>query len=348
MVELQLTSPIESHPYSAVMVKVLLSPQPRVAQGPVSCPIALQNSDYWQSTFGIAAGTVSCGNLRGDASLQALVPVLPSEGKAGRIYVFDNLSGARPVQIFSMETANSMISNTSTILTTDTGANAGDVYREFQWSEKAGTFVQVAFPGMYPDMTHWQAVQDQLSVNQGKDSWKRDALQTVTHFASAFLASGSTATLVSGGGPRDLVAHVNVAIPGGGTPRITNVTLNRLEGNAVGIWEVTAVGSKWLYISSPTSGATISSPVTVTGFGPQFEAVIGTVYILDAQYQKIQVGDNFAMAPDGSSPPSSFSLDVKYTTSFQNGAQEGIVELVHASGASFDYGVVLTKVLISK
>lgn len=333
--------------YTAVIRKALLSPQPRVAQGPVSCPIALQNSDYWQSTFGIAAGTVSCGNLKGDTSLQALVPVAPSEGTAGRIYVFDNLTGARPVQIFSMETGSSMISNTNTILTADTGANARNIYREFQWSEKAGTFVQVAFPGMYPDMTHWQAALDQLSVNQGKDSWKRDALQTATHFAATFFA-GSTVTLVSGGGPRDLVAHVNLALSGGGTPRITNMTLNRLEGNTSGIWEVTAVGSNWLYISSPGSGTTISNPVTVKGFGPQFEAVIGTVYILDAQYQKIQIGDNFAMAPDGSSPPSPFSLDVKYTSSFQSGLQEGIVELIHSGGASFDSGVALTKVLISK
>jgi hypothetical protein len=347
VVELQLTSPIESDPYSGVLVKVLLSPQPRVVQGPVSCPIALQAPDYWQSTFGLAAGTVSCANLKGDASLQALVPVVPSEGEAGHIYVFDNLTGARPVQIFSMETGNSMISNTSTILTADTVTNARNIYREFQWSKQAGTFVQVAFPGMYPDMTHWQAVQDQFAVNLGKDSWKRDALQTATHFASAFFV-GSTATLTSGGGPRDLVAHVNLALTGGGTPRITNVTLNRLEGNVGGIWEVTEVTSNWLYLSSPSIGATISSPVTVQGFGPQFEAVIGTVYILDAQYQQIQVGNNFAMAPDGSSPPSPFSLDVKYTSSFQSGVQEGIVELVHTGGASFDSGVALTKVLIGK
>lgn len=348
VVELQLTSPIESDPYSGVLVKVLLSPQPRIAQGPVSCPIALQNPDYWQSTFGIATGTVSCANLKGDASLQALVPVVPHEGTAaGRLYVFDNLTGARPVQIFSMETGSSMISNTSTILTANAVANARNVYREFQWSKQAGTFVQVAFPGMYPDMTHWQAVLDQFDVNQGKDSWKSDALQTARHFAAKNFA-GSTATLVSGGGPRDLVARVNLELAGSGTPRITNVTLNRLEGNAGSIWEVTAVTSNWLYISSPGSGATISSQVTVTGFGPQFEAVIGTVYILDAQYQQIQVGNNFAMAPDGSSPPSPFSLDVKYTSSFQSGVQEGIVELVHSGGASFDSGVALTKVLISK
>jgi hypothetical protein len=53
------------------------------------------------------------------------------------------------------------------------------------------------------------------------------------------------------------------------------------------------------------------------------------------------------MAPDGSSPPSKFSLDVKYTSSIKGATQEGIVELVHTSGASFDRGVVMVKVLLN-
>jgi hypothetical protein len=53
------------------------------------------------------------------------------------------------------------------------------------------------------------------------------------------------------------------------------------------------------------------------------------------------------MGSGGFSPPSKFSLEVKYTSSFQGGAQEGIVELVHAGGANFDFGAVMVKVLIS-
>lgn len=344
--------------HTAVMRKVLLNPEPGVALGPIPCPSAVSDPAYWtpfvtNPPATAVAEQVSCGNLLGRPGLQAMVlarEILGGGPMYRSVFVFDNITSAQPKLLFKLENmlnGDAQISNTSTILTANAVANARNVYREFQWSKQAGTFVQVAFPGMYPDMTHWQAVLDQFAVNQGKDSWKSDALQTATHFAAKFFA-GSTATLVSGGGPRDLVAHVNLALSGGGTPRITNVTLNRLEGNAGSIWEVTAVTSNWLYISSPGNGATISSPVTVTGFGAQFEAVIGTVYILDAQYQQIQVGNNFAMAPDGSSPPAPFSLDVKYTSSFQSGVQEGIVELVHSGGASFDSGVALTKVLISK
>ncbi len=346
IVEVQWNPPIEADPQVAVMVKVLLDPQPRVALGRVSCPIALQQPGYWETVLGIntstgGVGMASCGNLKGDPSLQALVPVSYTNGQPGTYYVYDHITDAHPVQLFKLQTTSAMISGVSTIITRD-----ADLYREFQWSKSAGTFVQVAFPGMYPDLTRGQAEADQAAVNNGQDSWKLDAVKTTQHWNLI----GGSAKLVKGGGPNDLTAVVNVTYPEPGGPTtnipVTQVTLSRLEGNPTGIWEITSVGSDWLFIYTPKSGATISSPVTVTGFGPQFEAQVGVVYILDRLYQKIQVGDNYAMLPDGSSPPSKFSLDVKYTSSIKGGAQEGIVELVHTSGASFAYGVVMVKVLI--
>ncbi len=347
IVEVQLTSPIEAGPEAAVMVKVLLDPQPRVALGPVSCPIAQQQPGYWETVLGIdtstaSVGRASCGNLKGDPSLQALVPVYYPNGQPGVSYVYDHITDAHPVQLFKLQTTSAMISGVSTINTRD-----ADLYREFQWSTSDGKFVQVAFPGMYPDLTRGQAEADQAAVNNGQDSWKLDAVKTTQHWNLI----GGTAKLVKGGGANDLTAVVNVTYPEPGGPTtnipVTQVTLSRLDGNPTGIWEVTSVGSDWLFIYTPKSGATISSPVTVTGFGPQFEAQVGVVYILDRLYHEIQVGDNFAMAPDGSSPPSKFSLDVKYTSSIKGVTQEGIVELVHVSGASFARGVVLVKVLIS-
>ena len=221
-----------------------------------------------------------------------------------------------------------------------------DLFREFLWSSKSGTFEQVVFPGMFPDMTRWQAEESQNLVFADKDPWRLDPVQTTQHWS---LIAG-TAKLVSGGGPFDLTAVVEVTYPDKGGPTtgipITKVSLSRLEGAVNGVWEITSVSSDWLFIYTPESGTTISSPVTVTGYGPQFEAVIGTVYIRDHLYNEIQVGNNFAMATDGSSPPSKFSLDVKYTSSSTGIAQEGIVELAHSSGASFARGTVMVKVLI--
>ncbi len=352
VVQILFTTPIEADPNTTVMVKVLLDPQPVVVQGPVSCPIVTQVQGYWPHFLGLdtntsSVGTVSCANLKGDPSLQALVPVY-TNGKLSAVYVYDNLTdfdlatGPHPVQIFKLQTQQAMISGVNTIITRDDT----DLYREFQWSGAAGTFVQVAFPGLFPDMTRWQAEEHQAAVTRGdKGISNFDAVTTAQKLI------GGTAKLVKGGGPNDLTAMVNVTYPEPGGPTtnipVTQVTLNRLEGNPGGIWEITAVESNGLFMYTPKSGATISSPVTVTGFGPQFEAQVGVVYILDRLYHEIQVGNNFAMLPDGSSPPAKFSLDVKYTSSIQGVAQEGIVKLVHTSGASFDHRTVMVKVLLN-
>ncbi len=257
----------------------------------------------------------------------------------GHLYVY-NLTHTPPVQLFSLQANDAKISGVSTIITQD-----ANVYREYAWSGNG--FAQVAFPGMYPDLTRWQAEDDQAAVMRGQDSWKLDALKTAEHFVDQFMPSPPNnppkLELVFGGRSHDPQAYVNVSFPGGG---VTKITLSRLAGYYPnGIWEVTSVGSNKWFIYTPKSGTTITSPQTVTGYGPQYEALIGTVYILDRLYQKIQVGDNYAMAPDGSSPPSKFSLDVTYTSSIQGGAQEGIVELAPSSGAPS--GVVMVKVLIS-
>ncbi len=354
IVGIELTSPVEADPYSYVMVKVLLDPKPVVVLGPVSCPLVTQVTGYWAHFLGLdgvdpntsTVGTASCASMKGDPSLQALVPVSYNDGKPGEVYVYDHLTdydfvtGPHPVQIFKLQTQDAKISGVSTIITKD-----GDLYREFQWSKSDGKFVQVVFSGLFPDLTRWQAEDHQAAVMRGEKGISNfDAVTTAQKLL------GGSATLVKGGGPHDLTAVVNVTYPEPGSPTsipVTQVTLNRLEGNPSGIWEITAVESNGLFIYTPKSGTTISSPVTVTGFGPQFEAQVGTVYILDRLYHEIQVGNNFAMLPDGSSPPAKFSLDVPYKSSIKEGVQEGIVKLVHTSGASFDIRTVMVKVLLN-
>jgi hypothetical protein len=374
VVEVQLTNPIGIGPHATVMVKVLLDSQPRVVSGPVSCPLAIQQAGYWDPIIGIdknisSVGTVSCANLKGDPSLQALVPVYYPASHTVDVYVYDNITGAHPVQLFKLPGLNrgsTMISGTSTVLTAQVDPNSSintgktgdqltvDLFREFQWDGKAGSFVQIVFPGFYPDLTRWQAEADQYAVELQQDAWKLDAMKTAEHFAAQFLPTGPNnqparlITLVSGGGTHDLTAQVNVSFTNGPNfVRTTRLTLKRLEGNVSGIWEVTAVQADWMYISSPKSAPAtqLTSPVTVSGYGPQFESQVGTVYILDHLYNTIGSGYGMGTAGFGDGP---FSVDVSYISSFKAGAQEGIVELVHTSGAPFDYGVVMVKVLVNQ
>ena len=201
-------------------------------------------------------------------------------------------------------------------------------------------------------LTRWQAEDDQALVNKGQDTWKRDAVKTAGHFVAQFLPSPASnppkLQLVFGGGAKDTQAYVNVTFPaaGGGTPRITKITLSRLAWGANSIWEVTAVQADWMSISSPQSGLStyISTPVTVSGSGPTFEGQIGVVQVLDHLYQ--QIGWTSVMAPSGGkSQP--FTVTFPYASSFGTGTQEGIVILRHTGGAPFDYGVVMVKVLVN-
>jgi hypothetical protein len=227
-----------------------------------------------------------------------------------------------------------------------------DLFREFQWSDGAGTLVQIVFPGLYPDLTRYQAEADQEEVNKGKDPWKLDALETTKHFYTLLkMPSDSSATIVSGGGEHDLYAVVNVTVPSiqgccGPFPP-TRVSLTRLEGNTHGgIWVVRAVESENMAITSPRSHERLDSPVTITGSGVAFEGQIGVVRVLDHLYNDI--GHAFAMSQNTNSGfgPGTFSTPVKYDASFHGGSQEGILALYHQGGAESDFGVIMVKVLV--
>ncbi len=340
VVEVEQTNPSGLGSFAAVMVKVLLNPQPRVVQGPVFCPVAALAGLGIDTIGGL---TPRCANLKGTPSLQALLPA------NGKFVVYDQITSAHPVQIWSIQTQSAQISGVNTIMTDDV-VNGSHVYREFRWSSKAGTFVQIVFPGMYPDLTRWQAEEGQRQVIVG-EAPRISALATVigrpgdkAHpglMATVTGLKGWTGKLVKGGGSRDLTAVVEATYQGG---NVTRVTLSRLEGTLSGIWEVTAVQRSGISISTPGVGSTITSPVMVAGSGPQFESQVGTIYILDRLYTRI--GRAFAMgnAGFGSGP---FTASVSYSSNLQGGAQEGIIELIHETGKSSADGVVLVKVLIS-
>lgn len=134
--------------------------------------------------------------------------------------------------------------------------------------------------------------------------------------------------------------------PKEGSLPITQVTLSQLGGSASGIWEVTAVGSIWLSISTPGAGATITSPVLVKGSGPQFEHQIGSVSLLDQQAVSADPAEGDHCGPSNISPPSPFSCKIIDTSRFQHGAQERLIKLVHTGGSASNTGVVIVRVLV--
>ncbi|HKV58715.1 MAG TPA: hypothetical protein VJO32_10545 [Ktedonobacteraceae bacterium] len=337
------------------------------------CPEKVEQSSFWDRIIGTHGDArverVSCGKIMQYPGMQALVLVRHhSAGSRLDVYVYANILADKPAQFFKLMglyKGDARISRVKTVLTAQVDLNSSinkgkpaaqltrDLFREFKWSDGAGAFEQTAFPGMFPDLTRYQAEVDQQEVNEGAQPWKLDAAQTARVFATSILQMKSTSTVavISGGGPHDLSAVVQVTLPpvvgGGGPPRPVTLTLSRLEGNCTrGIWEVTAVGSENLSITSPRSLERVDSPLTVSGSGVAFEGQIGVVRILDHLYQEI--GYAFAMSQNTNIGfgPGTFSTPVTYDTSFRGGSQEGIVALIHQGGAEFDFGVVMVKVLV--
>jgi len=361
-----------------VMVKVLLDPVPRVMLGPLACPDAVKDPAYWKPFLPstVTPVMVDCANLLGKPTLQTVVigQNIVDGTKFLSYYVFDNIFSAHPKLLFKVEhllqdtkgwQGDFTISAYSTIMTTEVDRNSSinkgkvdadmtnDLFREFQWSSKDGTFVQVAFPGLYPDLTRYQAEADQaLVVNLGKDTWKNDSARVAKALTAQLLGWQRTVTtkVLSGGGPNDVYATVQVqeASIQGGQSQGPNavVTLSRLEGNTHNMWVVIGVkDGTMLTLTNIPNRSVITSPVTLTGTGSAYETVIGQAVVYDHLYTDI--GHAQIIGSPGMSE-ANYSIKVAYTSSFK-GEQEGIVVVYQNNGSisSENSTAVMVKVLIS-
>ncbi|HJT56698.1 MAG TPA: hypothetical protein VJ761_09400 [Ktedonobacteraceae bacterium] len=349
------------------------TPTPGVSPSPQPSPPGVNTTAYWDKIIGTQKGKnqverVTLTHLMDNASTQALVSVhYTGSDSLLDVYVFTNITNAHPKQVFKLAglvKGNVKISGYNTVVTAEVDKNSGpnvgkaisamkaDLFREFDWSSNQGAFVQVAFPGIFPDLTRWQAEVDQLAVNQGKDTWKNDPAQVAKALASKFFGWQHTITtkVISGGGPHDVNATVQVQeppLPGAQSQGPSAlVTLSRLEGNTANMW--VAIGVKdgtMLTLTNIPARSRISSPVTLQGTGAAFEGVIGHAVIYDHLYTGI--GDAQVTGSNGMGIVS-YSTKVSYTSSFK-GAQEGIVTVYEANGgiSSENYTVVMIKVLIN-
>jgi hypothetical protein len=360
---------------NAVMIKVLLDPEPGVALGPLPGPDKLKNPAYWTPfvstpTMGGVAQQVFFGNLLGKPSLQAVVVAqqVIGGGPAFRsVFVFDDIMAATPKLLFKVEHllhGDARISGYSSIMTAEVDLNSVinkgkldtqvtvDLFREFEWTAGKGTFVQVAFPGMYPDLTRYQAEQDQVMVSHGQNTWKNDPVQVAKAMAAKFLSwqRPLVATLLSGGGPQDVYANVLVKetpLSGPGFIPTANVTLSRLEGNTHNMWVVIGVeGDQNFTLTNIASRSLIASPVTLKGKGAAYEATIGKAVVYDHLYTDI--GHAQIIGTTSGMGISDYSTGVVYTSTYRQGVQEGIVAVFQDNaGVNLDLTkAVMIKVLL--
>lgn len=342
---------------------------PGVALGPQACPAAVKDPTYWDPIIPTQTGvskveSVTCGYLKGVPTLQALVTVrYDGTGSILDAYVYDNLSSATPTQIFKLQNlykGDAKISGYNSVLTAEVdlassinnnqpnAALTADLCREFKWSDSVDTLVQIAFPGIYPDLTRYQAEVDQEQVNQGHQPWKLSATKTAQALGASLLQwdPNATATLVSGGGAKDTqaVVHLKNTAPGGNG---ITIEMARLEGNADGgIWIITSVEADGMSITQPQNTSIIHSSTTVTGTGSAFEGVIGTVSVLDHLYTTIGHATVHGATGNGNT---TFSTKITFQPTFKNGIEEGLILLSAENNAGGPAaGAVIAKVLIQQ
>jgi hypothetical protein len=342
---------------------------PQVKLGTRPCPEAVKDPSYWDPIVGTQANvskveSVSCANLEGSSSLQALITVrYDGTGQVLDVYVYNTITDPSPTQIFKLQNlykGNARISGYNTLLTAEVDQDSSvnkhvssnatltqDLFREFKWSDGAGTLIPVTFPGIFPDLTRYQAETAQAQVNQGHQPWRLSAIQTAQALAANLLhwTPNAPATILSGGGNSDLNAVVTVKSTNPGSATIT-VTLSRLEGNSKGnIWEAISVTSPDLSISIPQDRDLLTNPITVKGTGNAFEGRVGKVIVLDHLYTDIGHAEAIGAAGNGST---TFSMSVTYNSTFKSGIQEGVVVLYSYSSADGSIsGAAMVKEMLS-
>jgi hypothetical protein len=222
-----------------------------------------------------------------------------------------------------------------------------DLSREFKWSNGAGTLVQIAFPGLYPDLTRYQAEYEQGQVNtgQGFQQWRLSAVTTAQHFAEFVLGWGPTVTttVLSGGGTHDAKALILLKNPSAGSATI-KLALSRLELNTNGgIWEVTGVATNGMTIASPQNAQQLTSPAQVTGIDTSFAGKPTTIKVFD--HDLTEIGQAVVNQPVsiGKSP---ISTHISFASPFQGEMQEGIIALYTYTGNHTIAGAGMVKVLL--
>jgi len=342
----------------------LTPPSAGIHLGEQLCPGEVKDPLHWNAIVNPGAGqtveSVSCGNLVGLSTLQALVAVRHAgDDHTLDIFIYSHITNNKPSQLFALSGllhGDVKISGYNTVLTAQSDPHSSinknlppaqfeqDLFREFKWSDRALTFVQVTFSGLFPDLTRFQAEREQAQVNAGAgfQQWRIDVVASARHLANTYLnwPPDVPVTILSGGGTRDYKAVVQVSntAPGDGT---ISVSFTRLEGNNNGgLWEATAIEADGLSIKSPQSGQPLTSPIMVEGTDSAFTGKIMTIRVLD--HLHIDIG-HANVSPGGQA---TFSSSVPYTSSFQGGGQEGIVALYAYNTNGSVAAVVMEKVLL--
>jgi hypothetical protein len=328
----------------------------------VNCPAGLSSLN-WDGLVGTRPRVdkvqqVMCGSLEGPGTLEALIDVryYSTDAKLD-YYVYDNVF-ATPSRTFSGQgllEGDAQISPAGTVMTAEIGPGdtlkgKPDVFREYRW--QSGTFAQVLFPGMYPDMTHYQAEQDQaqlsaeLAAGNKRDAWKSTLLGPAAHLATTIFHWTNIHTSTVNFSNHDglyIVAATNLGQGGGGFV----ARMVHLDYNILNIFEITLVTSFEgnITISAPVTATQVGSPISVSVSTLAGGSILGKVVVYSDTY--IAVGDSGDIHGPAPSGYVNFTRAVSYQLN-SSGVQEGAVAFyqTNQNNSNASNQVIMIKVLL--
>jgi hypothetical protein len=329
----------------------------------VNCPSGLSSLN-WDRLVGTKANLnkvqkATCGSLEGPGSFEALINVR-YYSPDGRLdyYVYDNLFGT-PSRTFSRQgllNGDARVSPAGTIMTAEVGPGdtlkgKADVFKEYQWQN--GTFEQVLFPGIYPDMTYYQAEQDQAQLNaelaagEKRDAWKATFYGVVDNLATKIFHWIDTHSSTIHFSVHDgiYIAAVTNLGPGGGGFVASMFRLDNNINNLFEIMQVTSIDGS-VILSSPKAGVQVTNPISVSGSSVASGSILGKVVIYNDI--NIAIGDSGDIHSPASTGYVNFTQSVTYHLN-SSGIQEGLVAFysTNQNNTNLSNQVFMVKVFLS-
>jgi len=322
-----------------------------------NCPTL---SFSWDSLIGAKAGvdkvqTVTCGSLEGPGSLTALVGAryYTPDAKLD-IYVYDNLNG-NPTKRFSVQgllNGDVKVSPSNTIMTAEaTPGNSTptlpNLFKEYQWN--GTSFTQVLFPGIFPDMTSYQAHQSQAMVNANmpNEGWRTSGfgvLDMLTRRVFHWPQTRDQVVTFSTKNNVYIVESFNLGAGGGGVV----ATLFHLDNRPNTIFEIKQLTSidGGLTVNTPAAGTQLTSPISASANYTANSGILVRVVLYDNIFFAFE--DTGAIHGSASSGAVTFTQLVPYQLD-SKGLREGVVAFyaTNQNNISLSNDVVLVKVFFS-
>jgi hypothetical protein len=334
---------------------------PTITLQVIGCPSGL--SLNWDNLVGTKVNVnkvqkVTCGSLEGSGSFDALINVryYTPDAKLD-YYVYNNLYGT-PDRIFNMQgllDGDAQISPRGTMMTAEIGPQdtiiaKPDVFKDYQWNGSA--FVQVMFPGMYPDMTYYQAEQNQTQLNtelaagNKKDEWRTLFFGVPDHLARVIFhwTNIDTRTIRFRSNTGTYIVAVYNLGPGGGGFIASMFHLDNSVANTFELMQLTSIDGSVL-LSTPATGVQLGNPLTINGSSYANGSILGKAVVYNDSF--IDIGDSGDIRSPTTSGYVNFTKSINYHLN-SSGVQEAAVAFywTNQNNSNFTNQVVIVKVLL--